>query len=144
VGRPAGIYELTTDKEIKFQTDTATSRSPYYEQENSVNRTGAALTLFDEPDHWDSIAKKPFENKAKPPAYVTSSAHLVDYLVRVTEVRGAEVLYRAEIDMSWKFTDPNVIPPVETSVRFAGKADRLEPAHRRKLTEQFRNVNYLP
>ena len=137
--RPVGPYDLTTDKDVKFNTDSATSRSPYYEQENSVNRTGTTLTLYDEPDHWDSLAKKPFEDKAKPPKHVTSSAHLIDYLVR-----GTEVLYRAEIDMSWKFTDPNVIPPVQTSVKFAGKADRLEPAHRRKLLAQYRDVNYLP
>ena len=59
-------------------------------------------------------------------------------------MRGTEVLYRAEIDMDWKFTDANVIPPVQSTVRFAGKADRLEPGHRKKLLEQYPRVSYLP
>jgi hypothetical protein len=138
--RPAGSYDATTDdKDRKFNTDSGTSRSPYYEQDTSTNRTGTKLTLLDEPDHWDVLAKKPFEDQAKPPSHVTSSAHLVDYLVR-----GTEVLYRAEIDMDWKFMNPNVIPPVQTTVRFAGKADRLEPGHRKKLLEQYPGVSYLP
>jgi hypothetical protein len=141
-GRPTGTYELTDDPKSpnpSFSTDSATKESPYYEKETSANRSAVALTLFDQPDARDDLVQKPFADKAKPPKHVTSYAHLVDYLVR-----GNEVLFRADIEMSWKFTDPKVIPPVQTLVTFAGTVDRIDPGPRMKLLEQFPEVTYLP
>jgi len=132
-------YELTRDpNKPSYNTDTATRQSAFYERENSVNRGPSELTAFDLPDHRDGFAKKPFD-EARKPKQVVSGAHLVDYLVR-----GDQVLFRVEIDLTWTFKGKADNPRPVTTLRSAGKADQLDPAQRRKLREQFPKIDYLP
>jgi hypothetical protein len=132
-------YELTRDRNKRsYNTDTATKKSAFYEQDNSVNRSAGELTAFDLPDPRDDFATKPFK-EAKKPKQVVSTAHLVDYLVR-----GDEVLFRAEIDINWTYATETDKPKPVTTLQSAGKADQLDPAMRRKLREQFPKVDYLP
>jgi hypothetical protein len=132
-------YELTqVPKKPSFNTDTATKQSAYYEQDNSVNRSNGELTAFDLPDPRDDFATKPFKD-AKKPKQVVSTAHLADYLVR-----GDQVLFKAEIDISWTYTSESDKPKPVTTLKSAAKVDQLDPAMRRKLREQFPKVDYLP
>jgi hypothetical protein len=139
-------YELTTEpgepSQIHYNTDTASyndgdPKFGFYELENSVNRSSDRLEIFDEPSSpYDSMVKEAFAGN---PAGVTGRAHLVDYLVK-----GTQVLFRAETVFEYTYKSVSDNPAAKPRLVSAGKASALDPLQRARLRQQFPKLDYLP
>jgi hypothetical protein len=99
-------YQLTTNRsepsQVGWNTDTATylggPQAAFYEIENAVNRSAGKLEMFDEPSA-PSAADVRVAFAAQPAGgAVVGRAHLVQYLVK-----GANVLFRAEFEVEYRF-----------------------------------------
>jgi hypothetical protein len=138
-GRPEHSYFLTTDpKKPKWNTDSSSGSSAFYEENTSVNRSGSKLVMFDAPDTMASDAKILLQNATNPATRVVSHFHATTYLIR-----GMDVLYRADIDLLWTFTDPTKEPTLKVTAK-GGKATQIESSQRARLVAQYPNVDYLP
>jgi hypothetical protein len=132
------IYHLTTDPvKPQWNTDTGTSRSPFYEQDTTVNRSANELTLVDYPSPMATLVGELFGDPTRTPSRVVSRFHAATYLVK-----GMEILYRADVELTWEFTSARN-STLKSSA--AGKLTKqLEGAHRTRLVIQFPNFAYLP
>jgi hypothetical protein len=139
-------YPLTTSTEpsqIGWNTDTAWygrgPQSAFYEIENTVNRTPESLQMFDEPaPPYDEFVRAAFAVQPAPKA-VTGRAHLVEYLIKDTEV-----LFRAELVVEYKYKQPTDKPDAEPKLVSAQLASAIDPGARARLHQQFKELDYIP
>ncbi len=132
------VYYLTTDPvKPHWNTDTGTSRSPFFEQDTTVNRTSNELTMVDFPSPMAPLIGELFANPKRTPSRVVSRFHAATYLVH-----GMDVMYRADVDLTWDFTDPK--HSTMKSAATGGPTKQLEAAHRTRLVIQFPDFAYLP
>jgi hypothetical protein len=138
-------YDLTTQplepSQIHYNTDTAAyndgdAKHGFYELENSINRSSDRLEIFDEPSSpYDSMVREAFAGK---PASVTGRAHLIDYLVK-----GTQVLFKSEIVFEYVYKSASDNPPAKPKLVSAGTASALDPLQRARLRQQFGKLDYL-
>jgi hypothetical protein len=140
-------YPLTTNpsepSQVGWNTDTATyiqgPQSAFYELDNAANRSARKLETFDEPsapspaDVQTAFAAQPAGNG------VTGRAHLVQYLVK-----GTQVLFRTEFEYEYRFTRPGAAPTTRPRLVSASQAAAIDPGPRARLHAQFRDLDYLP
>jgi hypothetical protein len=131
-----GSYNLTTDPaKPSYNTDTASTTSPFYEAGGTANRTADSTTMFDHPASADAIVQAQFAGGA---TSVVSRAHFNTYLVR-----DAGVLDRVSVDVEWKYTSATV-PPRVNSVPSNVSVGTLDPGMRARLIAQFPKFDYIP
>ena len=132
------VYHLTTDpKTPQWNTDTGSSRSPFYEQDTTVNRSASELTLVDFPSPMASMVGEFFANTAHTPSRVVSHFHAATYLVQ-----GTKIVYKADVDLTWDFSDAK--HSTLKSAATGGPVKQLDAAHRTKLAAQFPDFAKLP
>ena len=132
-----GTYGLTTDtSKPKYNTDSNTRTSPFYEEGFTDNRTADSTTIFDLPGAAQNIVDRQFDAGA---TKVVSRAHFTTYLVR-----DMDVLYKVEMDVEWEFTRKGAPPPRKQAVKAAGAANALDPEQRKRLVAQYPTFDYLP
>jgi hypothetical protein len=142
-------YALTTQpgdpSQISWNTDTATGYSTgdpshaFYELENSVNRGGRKVEMFDEPGSpYQSMVDDAFK-ATRAGGRVRGSVHLVQYLVK-----GMDVMFRSEIQVDYDYAQANDNPDARPKLISAGKASAIDPVARARLHRQFSSVDYLP
>ena len=137
----SNVYHLTTDRaKPSVSTDSSSGGSAFYEDNATVNRSAGELAMFDAPSSMQTDAAAFFTGAAGDPGHVISHFHASTYLIR-----GMDVLYRAEIDVSWDFTKDtlNTSPPAQVTAKKAA-AGAIDPAHRARLLAQYPQVDYLP
>ena len=141
-------YALTTDpgeaSQVAWNTDTAAgyrtgeAASAFYENENSVNRDGKHVEMFDEPSSpYDSMVKAAFD-AGRAGGKVTGKAHLVQYLVK-----GMDVLFRSEVEVDYTYKQAGDNPDATPKLISAGKAASIDPVARARLHEQFSSLDFL-
>jgi hypothetical protein len=131
----SGPYHLTTDPaNPRWTTDTSAARSAFW---SPLNRSSNELAMFDAPDAmpWSKMAE--LFKSANPPARVVSRFHAATYLIH-----GMDVLYCADIDLTWEFASAT-FPPVKVKAQGV-PAKELESAHRARLAARYPEVDYLP
>jgi hypothetical protein len=136
-------YLLTTDltpnpSKPRWTTDSPVKRSAFYEENTTVIRSAGELTMFDPPSalHRTTLAADLF-NSPNPPTSFVARFHASTFLVR-----GMDVLYQAQTDMTWEFTSTTTPKP---TVRASGAAAKeLEPGQRAALAYQHPRFDYLP
>jgi hypothetical protein len=140
-------YPLTTNasepSQVGWNTDSATyiggPQAAFYELDNALNRSAGKLEMFDEPgppsatDVNAAFGAQPAGNA------VTSRAHLVQYLVK-----GANVLFRSEFEVEYRFAQPTDRPTARPKLIDARPATALDPGPRARLHAQFKELDYLP
>jgi hypothetical protein len=140
-------YPLTTNpsepSQVGWNTDSATyvggPQAAFYELDNALNRSAGKLEMFDEPgppsatDVNAAFGAQPAGNG------VTSRAHLVQYLVK-----GANVLFRSEFEVEYRFAQPTDRPTARPKLIDARPATALDPGPRARLHGQFKELDYLP
>jgi hypothetical protein len=140
-------YPLTTDPgeptQIGWNTDTATykggGQAAFYELDNAVNRNEAHVEMFDEPSSpFDKDIKAAFA-AGHAGGGVTGRAHLVEYLIK-----GTDVLFRAEVKFDYTYAKATDTPDAQPKLVKAEKASAIDPAARARLHEQFPELDYLP
>ena len=143
---------LTTDPaHPRWAVDTTRgAKSAFYEE--VTRRTPNELTLFDAPDAFLStsgMAKTFFttgtshlgEALTKPPRRIVDHFRAATYLIE-----GMDVLYRADIHLTWEFTSVTA-PAPKLSTKDPPRwsiVDTLDPEHRAVLERYYPEVDYLP
>jgi len=133
-------FGLTTDPTLPmWNTDAGSKASPFYEDNTTVNRSSGSLAMADFPGSMASDAQDIFKNNAaSPPTRVVSRFHAVIYLVR-----NMDVLYRAQIEITWEFKSQTGAP-VRTVTAKGAPADRIDAVQHARLAVQDPNVDFLP
>jgi hypothetical protein len=142
-------YDLTTDpadpSQIAWNTDTASTyrtgaaADAFYELENSVNREGRKVEMFDEPSSpYASMVEAAFR-ATRTGGKVRGTAHLVQYLVK-----GMDVLFRSEMEVDYSYTRAGDDPQAQPKLISAAKASAIDPVARARLHQQFSSLDYLP
>jgi hypothetical protein len=142
-------YDLTTapadPSQIAWNTDTASTyrtgaaADAFYELENSVNREGRKVEMFDEPSSpYASMVDAAFR-ATRSGGKVRGSAHLVQYLVK-----GMDVLFRSEMEVDYSYTRASDDPQAQPKLLSAAKASAIDPVARARLHQQFWSLDYLP
>lgn len=129
--------DLSKDPPIpRWNTDSPATNSAFYD--TVVKRSAGELAMFDFPSPMPTqgLAASLFKS-ANPPSRVIADFHASTYLVR-----GMDVLYRAEIRLTWEFTSAST-PPVKVEAK-AALAKEIESAQRAGLAIQRPEVDYLP
>ena len=129
-------YRFTTDAKPVWQTDSATRKSPFYEQDNTVSRKPNELTMVDFPSSEERIIVPLFKDSSSAPARVVSHFHATTYLIR-----NMDVVYRADIDLTWTFTS-GTQPPVVATVKVQ-PADHIESEQRARLISTDPDVDFV-
>ena len=131
-------YDLTTDsKKPNWNTDSGTTHSPFYEENTgAVNRSATELAMYDDPD---PQGDPDLFKSTNPPERVISHFHAATYLIR-----GIDVVYRADIDLTWEFTSASKNPAKQSVTATGGPAKQLEAVQRARLESQDPDVDYLP
>ena len=141
-------YQLTTNRsepsQVGWNTDTATylggPQAAFYEIENAVNRIAGKLEMFDEPSAPSAAdVRAAFAAAESPGNGVVGRAHLVQYLVK-----GANVLFRAEFEVEYRFAQPGDRPSAKPRLVEARPATAIDPGPRARLHAQFKELDYLP
>ena len=144
IGRPFGgslfQYWLTTDPaHPNWNTDTSEKSSPFFEESTgTVTRTNTTLAMFDRPTAQTELVRQAFAGAPDRPLRVVERFHAAVYLVR-----GMNVLYRAEIDLSRPFLNPDDAPKLVATAT-GEPANAIAPEHRARLLRQFPDLDYLP
>jgi hypothetical protein len=145
LGRPFSdsllFYWLTTDAaDPQWNTDTSDKTSPFFEEgTGTVERSKAMLRMFDAPSPDDTSVRQAFAKaKDRSPERVVSHFHATTYLVK-----GMNVIYRANIHLSWPFKKADVVPTMEATAT-GGPVTEVAPEHRARLLKQFPDLDYLP
>jgi hypothetical protein len=140
-------YHYTTDlapkpKNPNWTTDTGIKTTAFYEDGTTVKRTATLLALFDFPT-MDSDARDLLGPGGGTATEVVSEFHAATYLVR-----GHEVLYRVDVDVSaTSKKDPTsgtmstVLAPV---LMKGAPANELEAGQRACLAVQHPEFDYFP
>ena len=133
-------FRLTTDPaRPSWNTDSGTSRSPFYEENTTVERTTTDLTMFDFPSSMkDSAVAEVFKTAAIKPTRVISHFHAATYLIH-----RMDVLYLADIDLTWEFTAAADSPTAKATAK-GGPAQQLDSVLHARLMSQDPDVDYLP
>jgi hypothetical protein len=123
----------------RWNADSPSGNSPFYEEKSPVKREGTTLTMFDFPSALPTpqLASQLFK-AATPPDTVTAKFHAETYLVH-----GMDVLYRVKIDMSWTIGKDLKTPPATVSVS-GGRISEIDGPQRACLAIQHPDVDYLP
>jgi hypothetical protein len=147
-GKP---FVLTTDLlHVRWVVDsTVWAKSAFYEE--ATQRTADKLTLFDAPSTilGGDKATNLFANRR------TSSGEVLDhppkraiehFAAATYLIQGMNVLYRADIHLTWEFTGVTPADPALASgdPPTWGIVDELAPAHRAALARHYPEVDYLP
>jgi hypothetical protein len=140
-------YPLTTNpsepSQVGWNTDTATyiggPQSAFYEIENAVNRSAGKLEMFDEPGPPSAVDVKAAFSAQPPASGASSRAHIVQYLVK-----GANVLFRSEFEVEYRFAQPTDHPSAKPRLVDARPATAIDPGPRARLHAQFKELDYLP
>ena len=120
-------YRLTTNPaKPVWLTDSGTKKSPFYEENTTVNRSAKELTMADFPSNMEMYVAPLFKDSSSAPTRVVSHFHASTYLVR-----NMDVVYRADIDLTWEFTSAKP-SPVKATVK-GGPADHLDLEQRASL-----------
>jgi hypothetical protein len=131
-------YFLTTDPKSatdsakrRWEVDSPSTDSPFYEERSPVKRKATSLTMFDAPSAMPSpqLAAQLF-NAASPPEKLIATFHAETYLVG-----GMEVFYRAKIDITWEIGKDLKEPPA---------APKMDGAQRACLAIQYPAADFLP
>jgi hypothetical protein len=131
-------YRLTTSPaKPVWLTDSGTKKSPFYEENTTVNRSAKELTMADFPSSMDMYVAPLFKDPSSAPTRVVSHFHASTYLIR-----NMDVVYRADIDLIWEFTSAKP-SPVKATVT-GGIADHLDLEQRASLVIGDPNVDFLP
>jgi hypothetical protein len=139
-------YLLTTDPESatksgkrRWNCDSPSGDSPFYENKSPVTRTASKLAMFDFPSALPSkaLATSLFKS-ANPPEKLEARFHAETYLVR-----GLDVLYRVKLDLNWDIGRDLVQPPAK--VKAAGdRVSALDAPQRACIAYQHPAFDYLP
>ena len=132
------VYHLTTNPVTpRWNTDTGSSKSPFFEQNTTTNRTASELTMVDYPSPMDTLVGELFAGQTPPPSRVISHFHAATYLVH-----GMDVVYRADVDLTWEYLDAKHVTLKAAAT--GGPTRQLEAPHRTRLVIQFPDFAYLP
>jgi hypothetical protein len=148
-------YHLTRDTaHPHWVVDSASSRSAYFDENGSpIERQDHLLTMVDSPSPMPAqIATSYFTNSTTMTGEKLQEApdKLTAHFVAATYlVSGMDVLYRADIHLTWTFTkataQSGTRPPVSVLGKPQGKVvSELDAAHRARLAYQWPDFDYLP
>lgn len=130
-------YRLTTNPaKPVLLTDSGTKKSPFFEENTTVNRTAKQLTMADFPSSMEMQVAPLFKDPSSAPTRVVSHFHATTYLVR-----NMDVVYRADIDLVWEFTSAKPSPVKATAK--GGPADHLDLEQRATLVTGDPDVDFL-
>jgi hypothetical protein len=139
---PGIPFHLTVDpKEPRWFTDTSKDGAGFFEQDSTVKRSGTDFVLYDAPSALpaQSLAVDVF-NLVPAPDKLVAHFRAATYLIHELDV-----LYRADIQLTWEFTKGSSAASPIKPFEGAGKAvHELEPEHRACLMRQHPDIDYLP
>lgn len=127
----------TTDHGDQHVIVDAQGETPFYEDHGANNRTADSTTIFDAPTSQSSGFTDVFDGPS-PPARVTATAHMIQYLVR-----DDQVLCRVNLEVRWVFSDRKVPTPTFSEPRLRA-VTHLNPEHHRTLAAQFPGFTWIP
>lgn len=137
--RPGRAYLYTSKREApRWTVDGGDKTGPFYEGETTAKRTNTTLRITDKPTPNEDLADELFD-AAKPPTKCVSTFHAETYLVR-----RREVIYRADLELSWEIPAKRKVNQAVWKTPEARKTEEIRAGPRAALALQFSEWDYFP